>query len=1823
MAGEPIVEELELDISNALTSVDQLGAALDTLASNFGASIADAISGSFANVSLPTLDVGSIVTGLETGGPVLTPTIDEPAVTQQVDDALQQATTPVTPTVDEPAVTQQVDDALQQTQPVPVTADASQALTDVQTALDSVDTTSVGTNLDTAIADALDSPRPPIPVDADIGAARDAIDSLASTQIDVPVNADSAELENVLKGIQDDAEQTPIDLQISGDTTGLAAGLEQVDADLQDTADSLDALGAAANIQPVTQGFNGLNNVLGDTEHAALGAGAAVEGTKIATEAAGGSASSLTGIVGALDGALGTTVAAGAVFVGFLASAADKAAEAQAAQNRFNAVFGTTKDIVENIHVGGLTISFEDLAKQTGTTVADLEQAASKLGLLGQTAGASAPQVAQTTQQLLGLSGALSVSNPAMGDAADVANKLEQGFQRGGRQLAQFGISLSRAQIQQEAFRETGKQTVGDLTQYDLVQAGTTLAVKQFGDTLGTTFATGAQNASVQFRALKTEVDEALVKLATPLLSPIETVLQDIIPFAISAGQLLGNLGGVVLPLLAAAAPLLFPLEGALNLISTGLGGLATAIQALPTPALYALALGVGAIAVAVIGLDTAIGALSGVLDTFALFALYNPVLVGFTVAMIALGAAIKIFGGDTNNVAKDTKDLGSALFDQIGSVTDLENALSKLTDNFAKFVTSSDGLKKDAPAVADALKSAGSNAGALQEALGGNIAQFLKFGKALTDTLPPLDSAGQHALDLYNKTGDLALATASLTPVEQQAVEAHKRLADQLNDLRKGYQDTITAQIEFLQTSGAITQPQLLGFLLEAKNGTITYAQALDQATAAAAANTEQQDHNAITQGETHKQLIGLLNGYTLASGGAESLTSSITALGISQTNAKTIAKDVVDTTQKQADALVAATPAAQQLAAQYAAGSISAGLYAADLLNLGVSVQGLSTAMQDGTKAQSDYNNAVTAAQDATLLSSQAAAVYNQELENGQITSAQAEIAFQSLGVSVKGSEDALKNATTAADAFQAAIKKIPNASTAFDDYAKSVSSDASKITTDMADIAANHKGATDSLLKDTQQLAADTNPQKYIDNLNKQILQTQQFKDTVDKLYSEGFTNLAAFVAQQGPQVGAAVGQALLGDPVKAKIAESTAGLANDYASGLTADLQGKFGELSGAGVQTGEAITNGIITATGAPLVAALNAKLTSAGAALTQDHSLALAAQAAGNEVNTEFAGSLDVLPGVQQRLGVAATYIISGSNPIKGAAGTAAQDAKDNFGNNLNLEQATQAALSKAALVFSPQGRIDLQSEATHAGSLAAIGFKSGITKALDDEQGDIATHAQASVSAALTKAAQQGGKIIDQALASGITSSGALVETSAIQLGRDITTSFQIGTASMRTVITTALAQVSSAIVTDGFIPSASLILGLNATVGLRNGLQFVQVIPPVLSQTAALLVAGGGIPAAALTLGVEATNSFYTGLQLAQAATIATQAAGAALISNNLPGVAYSYGYGIGYSFDVGISAGINANTVFISTAATNAATAAVNAAHNKIANPPFPSAEGQEIGQSFAIGIATGVTAETPAITEASHSLASALVATAKTPVVAAGTSIADSFVQAIGTGFDANHGPVTQASARLVTTFIASLQGLKGAALKAANDSVASLATIDPRVQAATYATLDLENRQYAIQQERLDAVRARQEAQAAAAAGQSQQVKTDLARVAADLQRIQANKLREEQDQRQLAILEAQNKAALSPPRTAPALATLPLVSPFVANPALAPFVAAGAGVGAAGTSGLVQFALTINLADGTQVHATTEPIAVAPSRPGQLQQLVIAEVKAL
>lgn len=256
---------------------------------------------------------------------------------------------------------------------------------------------------------------------------------------------------------------------------------------------------------------------------------ATTDSTSQLGEAAAGALQNMGGLGGAAGGAassLGATAVAGAGAAAGLFSFAQGAIDAESAGQRFDLIAGNLADRVSTIDVGGLSGDIGDLALQLGSSDEAMTNATATFVSFARSAGASDDQIVTASDNINALALRAVALNPALGDAGAVAESLRNALARGGRATTQYGIALTSAEINARAMADTGKTSADELTQFEKAAAGAALATERLGDSMGSDFAAGAQNARTEWNRMTESLGEASETVGSTMLPAIENITE-------------------------------------------------------------------------------------------------------------------------------------------------------------------------------------------------------------------------------------------------------------------------------------------------------------------------------------------------------------------------------------------------------------------------------------------------------------------------------------------------------------------------------------------------------------------------------------------------------------------------------------------------------------------------------------------------------------------------------------------------------------------------------------------------------------------------------------------------------------------------------------------------------------------------------------------------------------------------------------------------------------------------------------------------------------------------------------------------------------------------------------------------------------------------------------------------------------------------------------------------------------------------------------------------------------------------------------------------
>lgn len=679
-----------------------------------------------------------------------------------------------------------------------------------------------------------------------VDAAAAEIDA-AGQPIEAPVQVDTADLDAAVSEI--DAAGEPIEAPVEVDTSQLDAAEEQIKALDNETitvgieADSAGLEQAQSEVESLGAGFS----KAGGSAHS------------LATEAAGAELGikELSKGFGELGG---SSLAAGLATGGFIAGIgllAEEAINADAVTRSFDLRVGDLKETLERVDVAGFNTSLRDLARTVGANDEGLKLALARFVDLGRGSDFSREEIGKMGQELTALAATLSTTNPALGSADEILNRLPAVLARGGRALAPFGISLSANAIAAEALKENVGKTAEELTIFDRSAAGLTLTMQQLGPSLKANLDEGSKSATVQIRALKEQLRETAVTAGAPLVEPLTKDLKAIEPVLEASVKAFGSLA-------TAVAGVLTP---ALEVVTPFLDDVATVLDKIPGPI---TAVGVAAVVTArhlqanAVAAEEAAAALTELAAAEGLKARASAIATGATEAEVAaleaeavaateaagatatgLGAAVLpltlIVGGGLlaanaiHSVWNNSKDLNKEL-EKVASGSKTAAAVIRELDKamvFAggSFERSSAGLKQFQQIATENVEAArllrnelfaeGRDVSELNAILGEagfGMADLTALTFTAADAIGSLGPGGLEAANAisrltanfigYNHTTDETIAANQAlyqTYLDQIAVT--KDAASVVNDLARAQHGSVDAEIAAIEAGGRLNE--------------------------------------------------------------------------------------------------------------------------------------------------------------------------------------------------------------------------------------------------------------------------------------------------------------------------------------------------------------------------------------------------------------------------------------------------------------------------------------------------------------------------------------------------------------------------------------------------------------------------------------------------------------------------------------------------------------------------------------------------------------------------------------------------------------------------------------------------------------------------------------------------------------------------------------------------------------------------------------------------------------------------------------------------------
>jgi len=253
-----------------------------------------------------------------------------------------------------------------------------------------------------------------------------------------------------------------------------------------------------------------------------------------------------------MSGLQKTAVAGGAIFAAkslfdFSKSAVDAAVAADEAASAFGTTFGTAADRA--------TRFLEDFANKAGLTVAEAQQLQSTLGAVAQGIGFTQEASADLSIELTKIAADVASFSNISAGAEPVLQAFRSALVGEREALKTYGIAITEAEVQTEAFLQTGKENADMLTRQEKALATLALiqqkAAVQIGDLDRTqaSFANQSRLVNAELRELREEIGRELIPALEILLPKFRSLVQDVTPSLIEG---FGNAANAVINLVLA-----------------------------------------------------------------------------------------------------------------------------------------------------------------------------------------------------------------------------------------------------------------------------------------------------------------------------------------------------------------------------------------------------------------------------------------------------------------------------------------------------------------------------------------------------------------------------------------------------------------------------------------------------------------------------------------------------------------------------------------------------------------------------------------------------------------------------------------------------------------------------------------------------------------------------------------------------------------------------------------------------------------------------------------------------------------------------------------------------------------------------------------------------------------------------------------------------------------------------------------------------------------------------------------------------------------------
>jgi len=651
----------------------------------------------------------------------------------------------------------------------------------------------VVSSLQTGITESLDAANTPIELNADATGVTDAIDE-AVASADPSVTVDQVEAGTVTDAIDaavEASDASPIidSAEATGVTAAIDDAVEAANTEIELTADAAgleDAAGATSQLGTAADG----------AQSSVSGLGAAAAGASLATSTMSGGATGLTNSLRVL-GPVG--VAAGAA----LGTIFSVGVTVEASYQRLERATGSFAERLQSVKIGDFNATFSELSADLGIGGSAMREIAASTFEFGKRSGFTGEASAQFANNINSLAVVLSTTNPRLGEASDLAEKLPRALAKGGQFAGKLGISLSKVEVSARASENAIKGIGNGVDAASLQFAGAQLAAERLGKKgLKESIEDASKNPVVQMRVLETAVRGFLAEAGRPLVAPGLEFFKASAPSIAAATSAIGTLASGALPILTLG----------FQAFGVAASGVSKVVSAIPEPVLQlgiafallskAQSLIVGSkIVASLVAMGTAATASAAAQSVAAGASVVNAAAAnGMSVAAVRAAVAQNALAASSVSAAAGASTLSLVLKGITAQLVGFVTGIARVAAPLAAVVV---GLRE---AFNNDLLKGGGVLGQNIPIVGNLTGAFERNAKALSSHIPILgkwitgnDDAGKSAEDTGKKLSGAAVEAEKLAAAELRYANA---VANRGADSKKA-QDALAAVTRLQREQG------------------------------------------------------------------------------------------------------------------------------------------------------------------------------------------------------------------------------------------------------------------------------------------------------------------------------------------------------------------------------------------------------------------------------------------------------------------------------------------------------------------------------------------------------------------------------------------------------------------------------------------------------------------------------------------------------------------------------------------------------------------------------------------------------------------------------------------------------------------------------------------------------------------------------------------------------------------------------------------------------------------------------------------------------------